>query len=345
MSEPRLSVKNIAAGYNGELVLDSVSFEVRAGELLAIMGTSGAGKSTLLRVLCGLMDARQGEIIIDGQRVVYDGKTLVAVEKRGVGLMFQDYALFPHLNVEENVRFGIRHLDDGYERVNALLDAVDLSGFAHRDVRSLSGGQKQRVALIRALAPKPALLLLDEPLANLDADRRRPIAQLLRSMIQAEGTAAIMVTHDRSEALGLSDRVGVLDNGQGAEGAKLVQIGTPEDVFWHPRSLAVARLTGDSVLCECQANGRRGETVFGEVELTSEHFGLVQVLIRPQCLRWAATFAGEFRVLSQYFTGPGYQVEVESSTGLKCTLNNVMTPPPPETELTLEVTKPVVVLG
>ena len=163
-------------------------------------------------------------------------------------------------------------------------------------------------------------------------------------MIKREGTAAIMVTHDRSEALGLSDRVGVLEQ-VGDEPPTLVQLDTPEALFWSPLTKGVARLTGESIICDCYANGRRGETIFGDVILPDEYTGKVSVMIRPQSLRWAATFAGGFRVRQSYFVGPGYHVEVESVSGLRFILNDVITPPDVDTELSIETTKPVVVLS
>ena len=163
-------------------------------------------------------------------------------------------------------------------------------------------------------------------------------------MIKSEGTAAVMVTHDRSEALGLSDRVGVLEQVNG-EVPQLVQMDRPETLFWQPKTSGVARLTGESIICDCYATGLRGETEFGEVELTDEHHGKVSILMRPQSLRWATTFSGGFRVRQLYFTGPGYHVEVESVTGLRFVLNDVVSPPEIDTELSIEPTRPVVVLS
>ena len=341
MNNRRLSVRGLRAAYDGVTVFTDVSFDVAAGELVSIMGSSGAGKSTLLRILCGLMDAADGDVYIDEEHVIAKGTQTTPVENRRIGLMFQDFALFPHMTVHENVGFGIRDQVDRDERVRSLLRAVDLEGFGERDVRSLSGGQQQRVALIRALAPKPALLLLDEPLANLDSENRRPIALLLKQMIEREGTAAIMVTHDRSEAMGLSQRVGILETFDDAV-ARLSQIDTPERLFWSPVTAGVARLTGDCIICECFANGTSGDTIFGRVRLNTEHFGDIRVMIRPQTLRWSTTFSGSFRVLSAYFEGPGYHLEIESVNGVRFTLNDVLDPPAVGTDLNIETTRDVV---
>lgn len=206
MSAARLEARNIRVGFNGNVVLNDVSLGVAPGEIVAVLGPSGSGKSTLLRVIAGLVLPTTGTVVIDGADV-----TSTPTHKRGVGLVFQNNQLFPHMNVEDNVGYGLKiaRVSAGArrERVRTLLDLVGMAAHARRDPSTLSGGEAARIALARSLAPQPRVLLLDEPLTGLDHDLRYSLADELRRVIRESGTTAIVVTHDPIEAQRIADRV------------------------------------------------------------------------------------------------------------------------------------------
>jgi ABC-type Fe3+/spermidine/putrescine transport system ATPase subunit len=214
-----------------------LSFDVAAGEVIAVLGSSGSGKTTLLRVISGLQSASVGNVVLDGVDI-----TNTSPHLRGVGLMFQEHALFPHLNVADNVAFGLRMAKmpkpDRIVRIAEVLELVGLAGFGNRDVASLSGGERQRVALGRTIAPSPQLLLLDEPMGSLDRVLRDRLVSELRELIDRLGLTVVYVTHDRSEAFELADRIAVLDHGQ------LVQLDAPEILDAQPATAHVAQLLG-----------------------------------------------------------------------------------------------------
>ncbi len=221
--------------------VDQVSFSLRSGELLGLLGPSGCGKTTLLRLVAGFERPEIGEIILAGQSVCGSGRW-VPPERRQVGVVFQDYALFPHLNVVENVSFGLKQLvrrgrlPKSQIRSLALeaIQLVGLSGLERRYSHELSGGQQQRVALARALAPRPPLIVLDEPFSNLDVQVRLYLRQEVRDILKSIGASGIFVTHDQEEALAIADKVAVMQAG------RLVQIGTPETIYQQPASRFVA---------------------------------------------------------------------------------------------------------
>ena len=243
MTKPMVAidVQGISKRYNHTVAVKSCDLQVSSGEILALLGPSGSGKTTMLRLIAGFEKADEGRILIGGRTVVDAAKSIwVATEDRGVGMVFQDYALFPHLTVAQNVRFGLRSIakKDRDARVLELLRMMELEHFAQRYPHELSGGQQQRVALARALAPRPGIVLLDEPFNGLDPDlrpqMRREVARILRHL----GTAAVLVTHDQEEALGMADQVAVIRNGE------LQQIGTPEDIYYSPTTAFVANFVG-----------------------------------------------------------------------------------------------------
>ena len=220
--------------------VDDVSLEVDSGHVLAILGESGCGKTTLLRLIAGLERPTRGEISID-DRVMFDWTTDVPPEKRGVGLVFQDYALFPHLTVERNIAFGVRHGADARRaRVRELLELVGLSGFERRYPHELSGGEQQRVALARALASSPSLLLLDEPFSNLDAVLKEQMRGEVSRILETAGITALFVVHDRDDALAIADRIAIVRQGA------IQQIGEPDEIRNHPANEYVARYLGST---------------------------------------------------------------------------------------------------
>src|SRR6266478_1273041 len=232
-----LSIEALTVSYGATRVLDNVSLGVERGEMIALLGSSGCGKTTLLRSIAGFVLPESGTISIDGKDI-----TRLPPEARETAMMFQSYALWPHMSVADNIAYGLRmrgwKKDAMAARVEDMLKLLQLEGFESRSVTQLSGGQRQRVALGRALAVDPTLLLLDEPMSNLDYKVRLELRHELRALQQRIGITAVYVTHDREEALTLADRIAVIDAG------RVVQFGTPEEVFHRPASAFVAGVMG-----------------------------------------------------------------------------------------------------
>ena len=232
-----LSLKNIHKSYEGKPLLRGISLDLAEGETICLLGPSGSGKSTLLRIISGLEEAESGDVLWDGESIAS-----LPSHERNFGLIFQDYALFPHLNVFDNVAFGLKMQKIGkeeiHQRVDEALKQVDLQEFAKRSVTDLSGGEQQRIALARALAPRPRLLMFDEPLGALDRRLREYLLVEIKEILEESGVPAIYVTHDQEEAFTLSDRVMLLHEGL------IVQQGTPDELFSHPASAWVAEFLG-----------------------------------------------------------------------------------------------------
>jgi len=234
---PYLHADAVSVSYGATRVLDRVSLTVARGELVALLGSSGCGKTTLLRAIAGFVVPAEGRIVVDGRDI-----TRLPPEARGTAMMFQSYALWPHMNVAANIGYGLRMRgkprDEIAKRVGEMLKLLQLEGYGERSIAALSGGQKQRVALGRALAVDPSVLLLDEPMSNLDYRVRLELRHELRALQQRVGITAIYVTHDREEALTLADRIAVIDAG------RIAQLGTPDEVFHRPVSPFVAGFMG-----------------------------------------------------------------------------------------------------
>lgn len=209
-----LSVQNLSISYNDKEILSHFNLELNQGEIFALLGNSGSGKSSALRFIAGLDTANYGDVILDSETISLLGKHEVAPEARGIGMVFQDYALFPHMNVEKNIAFGINHLPKSSQlkRVKELLNMVDLDGIEKKFPHQLSGGEQQRVALARALAPSPKLLLLDEPFSSLDKEHRDQLVLQVRTILKKANITSILVTHDQNEANTFSDKIGVVQN-------------------------------------------------------------------------------------------------------------------------------------
>jgi iron(III) transport system ATP-binding protein len=271
-----------------------VSFAVGEGELVALLGPSGCGKTTTLRMIGGFEAPDAGTIRLRDRDI-----TRLPPEKRGIGFVFQDYALFPHLSVSENVRFGLRGRPrrEAAERAGEMLALVGLADLGDRQPHELSGGQQQRVALARTLAVAPPLVLLDEPFSNLDAAMRVETRQEVRAMLKAAGSSAILVTHDQEEALALADRVAVM------EGGRLRQVGTPAQIHREPASEFVASFIGRSNIVRGQATGGSAETIFGSLSLSHEAAGDVSLAVRPEQITLAADPGGAGLVVGREFRG------------------------------------------
>lgn len=256
-----LAIENLRVTYDKHPIVDGLSLTLPRGEIGCIVGASGCGKTTLLRAITGFVPIDAGRITIAG-RVVDDGTTALPPETRGVGLVFQDYALFPHLRVEDNIAFGLRrdNASTRNERVRRLLDLVGLTALARRYPHELSGGQQQRVALARALAPQPALLLMDEPFSNLDIALRTKLGTEVRQILKASDTAAILVTHDQQEAFAIADRVGVMYAG------RLEQWDRPYELYHRPATRYVADFVGEGVFVPAQVlDANRVQIELGEL--------------------------------------------------------------------------------
>ena len=244
-AESVLSLSGVTKAFGPETAVDDVSLDVRSGELLTFLGPSGCGKTTTLRTIAGLEEPTEGEIALGDEVVAGDG-AFVPPEQRDVGIVFQNFALFPHLTVRENIAFGLTDADaaESEARVDELLELVEMTEHGEKTPDQLSGGQKQRVALARSLAPEPEVLLLDEPFSNLDVRLRVEMREEVRRILKKAGVTAISVTHDQEEALSISDRVAVMNDGQ------IEQVGRPESVFERPESKFVASFLGRASFLE-----------------------------------------------------------------------------------------------
>ena len=325
MSEPLLSVHQLTKAFapGAVPVVQDVSFDVADGEIFAILGPSGCGKTTTLRCVAGFERATEGRVVMQGRTLSGPG-VHVPPEGRGVGIVFQDYALFPHLTVLENVAFGLQTGTQAQrtERAREALDMVGLSNFEDRRPQRLSGGQQQRVALARTLAPEPDLILLDEPFSNLDALLREETRQEVRQLLKDRGMSAVLVTHDQEEALSFADRLAVMRSGQ------IDQVGTPEDVYYRPRTLFVAQFLGRTNLLLSQAAGAEADTALGRVRLDREAEGTVLVSLRPEHLTLAAPETHDApigTIVGRAFKGHDitYRVSCEGSEYLVHTDNRV----------------------
>ncbi|HLT30457.1 MAG TPA: ABC transporter ATP-binding protein [Myxococcaceae bacterium] len=300
MSSAPLSIEALVVGYREgkglKKVVEGLSLALPAGEIGCLLGASGCGKTTLLRAIAGFEHPVAGRISLDG-KLLADASTRLPPEQRRVGIMFQDYALFPHLTVEDNVGFGLKGLPRAKrrERIGALLELVGLSGVGHRLPHALSGGQQQRVALARALAPEPSLLLLDEPFSNLDVHTRVRLATELRGLLKAAGTTVLLVTHDQAEAFAIADRVGVMESG------RLLQWDAAAELYFRPAAPEVATFVGRGVFVPGEALGRARD---------------VRLLVRPEHLRPSNTGVIRAEVIDCAFRGPGYVARVRLATGV-----------------------------
>lgn len=276
-----LEVRNIEKAFEkGTPVVKQATFNVQENEIFALLGSSGCGKTTTLRLISGFENLDAGEVFIDGE-LLSSKKVHRAPQKRGIGFVFQDYALFPHMSALDNVAFGLNHLPRHKRKVFAeeVLCRTGMGDYKDRSPAELSGGQQQRVALARAIAPEPKLVLLDEPFSNLDAMLRDTTRKEVRSIIKKAGMSAVLVTHDQEEALSFADRIGVMNNG------KIEQIGTPEEVYYKPRTTFVAQFLGRTNLFEGNVdNTDIIETNLGSLQLDCQAKGHVTCSIRPEHL-------------------------------------------------------------
>ena len=289
-------LENVSKSFGATRAVADASLEIERGELFAILGPSGSGKTTLLRLIAGFERPDAGRIVL-GDRVVA-GERWDPPERRRIGMVFQDYALFPHLSVEGNVGFGLRRPRQRRDAiVRSTLELVGLQHKAGRYPDELSGGERQRVALARALAPEPDVVLLDEPFSSLDATLRADLRREVELILRDAGATALLVTHDQEEALSLADRLAVMREG------RLVQTGAPEYVYTRPADRWAAQFVGEVNVLRGVARGADVETELGIFDLASAASGTVQVAIRPEQLELRPDDQGNAEVLDREFRG------------------------------------------
>lgn len=298
-----LEVNKLACGYGEGAVVSDISFALGHGDIGCLLGPSGCGKSTILRALAGFLPLFDGEIQLESRTISLPGRILPP-EKRKIGMVFQDYALFPHLTVADNIAFGLgnRTREERRQKVRELLDLVHLQGLAEQYPHELSGGQQQRVALARALAPEPTLILLDEPFSNLDADLRRRLSLDVREILKSLGISAILVTHDQQEAFAMCDQVAVLKSG------KIQQWDVPYNLYHEPANRFVAGFVGQGGFIPGKALGPDAiESELGTIRGNRAYRWppgtLVDVLIRPDDIVFDEQSNLKAKVVEKTFAG------------------------------------------
>ncbi len=307
-----IQCEDLTKYFGSSAAVNGISLELRSGEILSLVGPSGSGKTTALRLLAGFEVPDGGTITLKGRRVA-GPRTWVPPEKRQLGLVFQDYALFPHMTVARNVAFGLKGWDkqDRDRRVREMLDMVHLSHLAEREPYRLSGGEQQRVALARSLAPRPLALLLDEPFSNLDPHLRIELRMELQDLLHSTNVAAVHVTHDQFEAFFMGDRIVVMNAG------KVEQVGTPEELFHHPQTRFVGQFLGIADLIPARATQEGLVTEIGVLRSeTSVVAGAeVEVMLRGDSVTVRASEAGQGKVVNRSFRGTDYLYGVVLPSG------------------------------
>ena len=320
MDSPVLLIRKISLWYSNTNVVDDFSLSLQSRELGCLLGPSGCGKSTLLRAIAGFQSIMQGEIWLD-DHLLSTAKQMVLPEERKIGMVFQDVALFPHLTVASNISFGLHDwdLDQCKQRVNELLDLIGLSGLNHRYPYELSGGQQQRVALARAMAPKPKLLLLDEPFSGLDTELRGRLASEVRTILKGDGISSLLVTHDQQEAFDFADRIAVMNDGRNC------QFDTPFNLYHEPASPFVAHFVGPGQMIDAVIVGIRSVSsplgiLHHDVDLNYIIGSAVKVFLRPDDLIHDDDSDYTGIVVSKNFRGAHhlYQVCLDNGAVLGC---------------------------
>ncbi len=309
MSEPAVRCEGLVKSYGRAQALKDLDLTIEEGSTLALLGPSGSGKTTALRLVAGFEVPDAGIVEIAGRRVAGPG-LYIPPEQRHIGMVFQDYALFPNLTVAGNVGFGISDKSARKDRVSEALELVGLTGLGGRMPHELSGGQQQRVALARALAPRPALLLMDEPFSNLDAGLRAQVRTEVREILKSTNTTALFVTHDQDEALYMGDQVAVLDWGE------LQQMETPEGIYHTPATRFVAEFLGIADFIPATYNNGKLVTMIGAVPWNQEPPpDGVELLVRPDDMSIEPSGSGQGTIVGRVFQGPSYLYDVSLESG------------------------------
>lgn len=312
-----LKVSDLHLQFGSKTVLNRFGFNLKKGEIACLLGASGCGKTTALRAIAGFEQPQSGNISLNS-RTLSDGSRFVPPHQRRIGMVFQDYALFPHLTVAGNIAFGIHQqpTNERKQRVSELLSLIGMEGYGERYPHELSGGQQQRIALARALAPKPDLILLDEPFSNLDADLRARLSKEVRQLLKQENTSAVLVTHDQQEAFSMADKIGIMSAGS------LQQWDTPYNLYHHPANAETAAFIGEGVLL-------RGQTISthcirlacgdfcGTVPIACQSCQEVDVLIRPDDIIHDDHSPVQAEVLAKDFKGSYFTYTLRLDSGEK----------------------------
>jgi len=305
---PAIACRDLKKTYEGVVALDGFDLTVERGSIVSLLGPSGCGKTTALRAVAGFEAVDAGTVTV-GDRIVFGKGVDVAPDKRRVGMVFQEYALFPHMTVARNIAYGL----DGRAstaRVDDVLDLVGLTGFGDRMPNELSGGEQQRVALARALAPEPEIVLLDEPFSNLDAPQRDRMRREVRRILMDAAATALFVTHDQEEALAIADTVAVMRDGA------VVQSGTPSDVYSRPADPWIASFLGDSVFLNGTADAAGTVTTsLGRFSRDSDEVGPVRVMVRPEWIIPKPDAAGDSVVVDREYFGHDQMLLIERPDG------------------------------
>ncbi len=310
MRPPAIRCFALSKRFDAVEAVHRVDLVVGYGQTLVLLGPSGCGKTTLLRLIAGFEVPDAGTLAVGGQ-LVSGPNHLLPPEKRRVGMVFQDYALFPHMDVVDNVSYGLKRAPDREKRVREVLALVGLQGMEHRMTHELSGGEQQRVALARALAPQPAVILLDEPFSNLDTRLRARVRAEVRQILKEADATSIFVTHDQEEALFLGDQIAVMNQG------RIEQVDTPERIFHHPATPFVARFMGAADFLEARVQGDLLVTELGmlprPLEATAQD--KVEVMVRPDDLTIHPEVTSPARITARTFQGAHYLYQVKLSSG------------------------------
>ena len=301
-----IRTRSISKFYDEEQVLSDFNLDVWKGSITGILGSSGSGKTTALRLIAGF-DRPDAGIIEMKNEVIVSDEVWLPPERRNIGMVFQDYALFPHLTVEKNIAFGLGKNDIEQGRLKEVIEMCNLSGLINKFPQELSGGQQQRVALARALAPNPEVILLDEPFTSLDAQMARVLRDEVVELLKDTETTAIIVTHDREEALSVCDVVSVLEKG------KIIQSSTPQEIYLNPVSKTVANSVGDPNILKGFSIDGRVETSLGT--FVSAYEGALDVSIRPECIELNLDSEGSYIVKECTFYGHDQVISFQNSKG------------------------------
>lgn len=323
----KLIIKDLICCYEDQTVLESLSLNVEQGEIVCLLGASGCGKTTLLKAIAGLLPLSGGTMSLNGS-LLDDGKFWLAPEQRNIGMIFQDYALFPHLTVAENIAFGLREFskEEKEQRVKEMLSMVHLSEYGQRYPHQLSGGQQQRVAIARSLAYKPDLLLLDEPFSNIDTQVRHKLILQIRKIFKQQGVTAIFVTHSREEAFAFADKMAVMNKGV------IEQFGSASDLYHQPSSRFVADFLGGGSYLNANRTGvAEFETLLGTVDIeANDDIAIgesVLLLLRPQHVHLTKSSDGKACVTEQQFMGDHcrYVIELDDNKVLATSVERLST--------------------
>jgi iron(III) transport system ATP-binding protein len=312
--ELAVSTRSLSKHFGVVRAVDRIDLDVRPAEILAVLGPSGCGKTTLLRLIAGFERPDGGSVKLAGQMAAGDGR-FVPPERRRAGFVFQDYALFPHLSVADNIGYGVADRRRRGERVSDVLRLVGLTGYERRFPHELSGGEQQRVALARALAPQPSIVLLDEPFSNLDADLRERVRGEVRQILREAGATAMFVTHDQEEALGIADRIAVMRDGH------IEQVGRPEEIYHTPATRFVADFVGSAEFLPADVEDGRLSTELGSFVLPTDEVepGLGEIMLRPEDIHLTSDPTQESRVVAREFRGPVNLSTVQLPSGRRVT--------------------------